>query len=127
MIQSDTLSRPAPPFTLENVLDAVKRVKSWRKLGRWLLGDFRGSKLNAIEHEFDSDEARLKVVIESFLLGEGIYQLTWRSLIHALHKADEIAVARDILTCAESVEGEYGRIYSSIVSVFNSCIIFSSP
>ena len=103
---TDTLPRTAPPLTLENVFDAVKRVKSWRDLGTWLLGDFEGSKLNAIEREFDSDETRLKAMLESFLLGEGEYQPTWRRVIHALHKADEIAVARDILTYAETVEGE---------------------
>ena len=87
------------------MFDAVKIVKSWRELGRWLLGAFKDSKLDAIECEFDSD-TRLKALIESFLLGEGLYQPTWRRIIHALHWVDKIAVARDILTYAEAVEGE---------------------
>ena len=47
-------------------------------------------------------------MLESFLLGEGYYQPTWRRVIHALNEANEIAVARDILTYAEAVKGEYG-------------------
>ena len=125
----DTLPRTAPPLTLENVFDVVKRVKSWRDLGTWLLGYLKGSKLNAIEREFDSDETRLKAMLESFLLGEGVYQPTWRGVIHALHEADEIAVARDILTNAEAVEGECVCVcvYSSLVSVsVILCVVFGN-
>ena len=97
---------PAPSLTLDNVFEAVKRVRNWRELGDWLLGT--KAKLDAIQHQFDSDEARLKAMLESFLLGEDLYQPTWRRVIDALHDADEIAVACDILTYAEAVEGEYG-------------------
>ena len=86
------------------MFEAVKRTLSWGDLGYWL--GFYFSKLDAIERQHSSDEARLKAVVESFLLGEG-HQPTWRRVIHALHKADEIPVARDIITYAEAVEGEW--------------------
>ena len=88
----------------------MKRVSNWRKLGDRLLGGSTKAqaKLGAIQHQYDSDEARLKGMLEPFLLGEGFNQPTWRAVIHALHEADEIAVARGILTYAEAVEGEYG-------------------
>ena len=96
----------APPLTFENVFEAVKRVRSWRKLGEELLGEFSGrDKLNAIERQHDSDEARLKSVIEVFLLGEGLYQPSWRRVIHELHKAGESQVAHDIESYAEVVQG----------------------
>ena len=100
----------APPLTLDNVFEAVKRVRDWRGLGGPLLGYAKAKanyKLDAIQRQFDSNEARLKAMLESFLLGEGLSEPTWRGVIHALHKADEIAVARDILSYAEAVEGEY--------------------
>ena len=99
-------SYTAPPLTFENVFEAVKRVRSWRELSEELLGVFSGGKLNAIERQHDSDEARLKAVIEAFLLGEGAYQPSWRRVIHALHKARESQVAHDIESYAEAVQGE---------------------
>ena len=100
----------APPLTFENVFEAVKRVRSWRKLGEWLmrlLGEFSyRHKLNAIKHQHDSDEARLKAVIEAFLLGEGDHQPSWRRVIHALHWVGESQVAHDIESYAETVQGE---------------------
>ena len=91
---------------MENIFEAVKRVRNWRELGGGL-GVYT-SKVDAIQRQFDSDEARLRAMLEAFLLGEGNYQPTWRSVIHALHWADENTVAHDILTYAEVVEGEYG-------------------
>ena len=96
---------------MDNAFEAVKRVRNWRELGDGLVGlrvEAR-AKLDAIrQRQFDSDEARLKAVLEPFLLGEYLNQPTWRAVIYALHEANEIAVARDILTYAEAVEGEYG-------------------
>ena len=95
---------PAPPLTLENVFEAVKKaVKRWRRLGS-LLG--LESKVGDIKHQHDSDEARLKAVIEAFLLGEGLYQPSWRRVIDALHWAGESQVAHDIESYAEAVRGE---------------------
>ena len=84
------------------MFEAVKRaVKSWWRLGAWL---GLKSKLVAFEHQHDSDEARLKAVIEAFLL-EG-YQPSWRRVIYALHWAGESQVAHDIESYAEAVQGE---------------------
>ena len=97
----------APPLTFENVFEAVKRVRSWRKLGEELLGEFGDSdKLAAIERQHDSDEARLKAVIEAFLLGEGDYQPSWRAVIDALNWVGESQVAHDIESYPEAVQGE---------------------
>ena len=62
---TDTLSRSAPPLTLENVFNAVKSVKSWRKLCCILLQGHLSAFVNATEHQFDSG---LKALLESFLL-----------------------------------------------------------
>ena len=95
---------PAPPLTLENVFEAVKRaVKNWTLIGLWLgLGS---SKVYDNKRQHDSDEARLKAVIEAFLLGEG-HQPSWRRVINALHWVGESQVALDIESYAEAVQGE---------------------
>ena len=86
------------------MFEAVKRTRNWRVLGNRLR---LYSKLNDIERQHSSDEARLKAVVESFLLGEGLYKPTWRRVIHALHMVDEIPAARDIITYAGASEGEW--------------------
>ena len=92
-------------------------MRSWRKLAGWLVGwaDFLGSegrmKLNAIERQHTSDEARLKAVVEAFLLGEGRHQPSWRRLIHQLHKAGETNVAEKIKTNAEPHQGEWVSVW----------------
>ena len=99
---------PAPPLTLENVFEAVKRaVKSWELLEAWL--GLKSSKLDDIRRQHDSDEARLKAVIEAFLLGESLYhdcQPSWRRVIHALRWVGGSQVAHDIESYAEAVQGE---------------------
>ena len=73
-------------------------------------GDWRDEskkKLDAIKRHHVSDEARLKAVMESFLLGEGIRQPSWRSVIYALHRADENHLAEKIKTNAEPQQGEW--------------------
>ena len=85
------------------MFEAVKRAaKSWWKLDYWL-GLF--SDIDDIKHQHDSDEARLKALIELFLLGEGD-QPSWKSVIHALHGAGESQVAYNIESYAEAVQGE---------------------
>ena len=70
--------------------------------------DKRGQeKLAAIQRQHVSVEVRLKAVLESFLLGEGIYQPSWRSVIHALYKLDESHLAEKIKTNAEPHQGEW--------------------
>ena len=68
---------------------------------------FDKEKLDAIQRQHDSDEARLKAVLESFLLGEGKYQPSWRSVIHALHDTDESHLAEKIKTNTEPQQGEW--------------------
>jgi hypothetical protein len=109
-----TTSHPAPPLTLDATLEAVKTVRlSWRELAQWLMGwfDWRDAedrkKLDTIERQHLSDEARLKAVVEAFLLGEGRYQPSWRMLIHRLHLAGETHVADKIKTNAEPHQGEW--------------------
>ena len=77
--------------------------------------DFEGSegrkKLNAIERQHTSDEARLKAVVEAFLLGEGDNQPSWRMLIHGLHLAQESRLAEKIKTNAEPQQGEWISVW----------------
>ena len=63
-------------------------------------------KLDAIERQHTSDDARLKAVVEAFLLGEGHHRPSWRMLIHRLHKAGETSVAEKIKTNAEPHQSE---------------------
>ena len=105
---------PAPPLTLDNVSEAVKIVRSWRKLAEELMGwidheRYAKKKLDAIQRQHVSDEACLKAVLESFLLGEGLYQPSWRSVIHVLHHADESHLAEKIKTNAEAHQGEWNK------------------
>ena len=65
-------------------------------------------KLDAIQHQHVSDEACLKAVLESFLLGKG-YQPSWRRVIHALHHANESRVAEKIKTNVEPQQGEWNK------------------
>ena len=64
-------------------------------------------KLDAIQRQHISDEACLKAVVEAFLLGEGRYQPSWRSVIHSLHEAGESHLAEKIKTNAEPHQGEW--------------------
>ena len=98
---------PAPPLTLENVLEAVKKVKSWRELGDGLFGYLSLKRKNDIERQHGSDEACLKAVVDAFLLGEGNYKApSWRMVMHALHGANESHLADQIKSYAEPVQGE---------------------
>ena len=67
------------------------------------------SKLDAIRDQRGSDdEACLKGVIETFLVGECRYPPSWRAVIWALYHAGDNHIAHDIITYAEPVQGEYG-------------------
>ena len=114
LVQYDCcLPCPAQPFTLDNIFEAVKTVKSWRGLGGNLV---RYDKLAAIQHQHVSGEARLKAVVEAFLLGEGKYQPSWRRLIHALHKAGESHLAEKFKTNTEAQQGEW--VYMKIQKAY---------
>ena len=92
----------------------MKTVRSWRTLAAGLMG-YKGSegrkKLDVIQRQHISDDARLKAVVEAFLLGEGRYPPSWRMLIHALYKAGETHMAEKIKTNAEPQQGEWVYCY----------------
>ena len=95
---------------------------SWRKLAKQLMDwdDYDSDdrkKLDAIKRRHTSDDARLKAVVEAFLLGEGPYQPSWRMLIHRLYKAGETSVAERIKTNAEPQQGEWVYLDESLSSV----------
>ena len=73
--------------------------------------DYPGSegqkKLYAIKRQHTSDDARLKAVVEAFLLGEGLHRPSWRMLIHRLHWSEETGMAEKIKTNAEPQQGEW--------------------
>jgi hypothetical protein len=109
---------PALPLTIDNVFEAVKTVRmSWRELAGWLMGwlDIEGLEdkkiLDAIQHQYTSDEGCLKALVEAFLQGVGMYQPSWRRLIHALHGADEGHLAEKIKTNAEPQQGEWVSVW----------------
>ena len=87
-------------------------MRRWRELAWRLMGwaDYEGTedrkKLDAIERQHISINARLKAVVEAFLLGEGLHQPSWRILIHQLHEIGETSVAEKIKTNAEPHQGE---------------------
>ena len=97
---------PAPPLTLENVLEVVKNVRNWRTLGRCIYFPYSFDP-DAIQRQHVSDEACLKAVIEGFLSGKGYYkQPSWRAVIWSLYKANEIQLAEHIRSYAEPVKGK---------------------
>ena len=98
----------APPLTFDIIFEMVKTMTSWVGLGSHLgLSD----KLVAIQRQHVSDDACLKAVVEAFLLGEGVYQPSWRRLIHALHDAGKSHLAEKIKTNAEPCQGEWMYMY----------------
>ena len=111
------LPYPALPLTLDNVFDVVKTVElSWKRLARVLLGWYdvisdERKKLDAIEREHVSDDARQKAVVEMFLLGKGHYQPSWRKLIHRLHLAQQSHVAEKIKANAEPRQSEWISVW----------------
>ena len=93
-------SFPAPPLTLDNVLNVVKNVRDWRPLCTAMLG-------YDIHSQHDSDEDCLKDVVEHFLRG-GNYKYknpSWRVVIWCLYEANEIQLAEQIRSYAEGVQG----------------------
>ena len=99
---------PAPPLTLENICVAIKAIRDWKKFGTELLYSIFAfdKKMNEIERQHVSIEARLKAVVETFLHGEGLYQPSWRAVIHALYDSNQYQYVHDIKSYAEAVEGQ---------------------
>ena len=109
------LSTTAPPLTVENILTAMQGV-AWRKLGEGLIeyGDYNTEshqvdypKLDEIERQHQSDDSRLRAVIECWLQGEGKdEEPSWRALIWRLDRANETRAAADIRHFAEPLPGK---------------------
>jgi hypothetical protein len=123
-----SFSSPAPPLTLDNILNVVKNVRSWRSLGQYILF----YSLDDIQQRHVSDEACLKAVIELFLSGKGHHyqQPSWRAVIWSLYKANETQLAENIRSFAESVQGRvWGDIHGMIVEGFitNLVLTFTTP
>ena len=105
----------APPLTVENILSAVEGV-AWRKLGERLTpGDYNLKsyqydypKLDEIAQQHQSDDSRLRAVMECWLQGEGLgEEPSWRRIIWALDGATETTAAADpIRHFAEPLPGE---------------------
>ena len=94
----------APPFTVEDVLKFVPGV-AWRRLG-WCL--VPSGVFDAIEKQYQSDESRLRAVMECWLQGEGRgEEPSWRRIIWALDGATETRrLANTIRHFAEPLTGE---------------------
>ena len=130
----------APPLTVDEVLKAVSGV-NWRRLGKELLGEnkiisvgrgIRGfgdrfsqrTNLDIIHDEHDSDEARLRAVVEEFLPKQRILRrrildpqprrksASWNSVIWALYCIDEIGKAQQIRSYAEPKKGMQSLEYN---------------
>ena len=78
---------------------AVKGVKNWRRLCRCFGVD------SIYRDQYGSDEACLKAIVEEFLLGESVYQPTWRAVIYCLDRMDEVSLADKIRNFSEPVQG----------------------
>ena len=63
--------------------------------------------LDNIQRQYDSDEDRLKAVVERFLKGGSLLfeQPSWRAVIVCLYKANEFQLAEQIRSYAEPVQG----------------------
>ena len=98
---------------MDEVLKAVKGV-NWRRLGKELIGekeddpfalsriDGEGTNLDRIHNEHESDEARLRAVVEEFL---SEVDSSWRRVIWVLYCAGEIDKAQQIRSYAEPLQG----------------------
>ena len=100
----------APPLSADEVLKAVTGVK-WRRLGKELIGevieemyelDDFSTNLDLIEYEYESDETRLRAVVEEFLTNSN---RSWRKVIWALYCVDEVDKAQQIRSYAEPLQG----------------------
>ena len=110
-----TPSTLAPPLTIENILTAVQGV-AWRNLGKGLIGGVYNlesaqvdyPKLDEIAQQHQSDDSRLRAVIECWLQGEGRdKERSWRALIWRLDGETKTTAAADpIRHFAEPLPGE---------------------
>ena len=103
---------------------------AWRKLGERLIGGVYNSllptysKLDEIQRQHQSDDSRLRAVIECWLQGERLYEEpSWRRIIWALDGANETRAAAN--TIRHFAEPLPGKSHDSITyAVYKSCLIF---
>ena len=98
------LSFPAPPLTLDNVLNVVKNVQDWRPLCTAMFDFYEQDE---IQRQHYSAEDCLKDLVERFLRGRSaLYKKpSWRAVIWCLYEAKEIQLAEQIRSYAEGVQG----------------------
>ena len=106
------------PLTLRNVVEAVKKVKKWRDLGRWLcvkdsLIHDSFSTRSEFERRHSSTDDRRTGVIEYWLLTAPTP--SWRRLIQALDGMGEHEVADMVRPYAEPITGMTCTLMGSIV------------
>ena len=106
----------APPLSVDEVLQAVKGV-NWRTLGEELVGkkeeeviftSFTShTNLDRIHDVHESDEARLRAVVEEFLTETDPFRSrpSWRRVIWSLYCVHEIDKAQQISSYAEPLQG----------------------
>ena len=109
---------------------------AWRELGERLIGDseynLKSSQwsypLEKIEEEHQSDDRRLRGVIERWLQGEGLDENpSWRTLIWRLDDATETSTAANpIRYFAEPLPGKSCDSKSHSCTVYKSCLTSDS-
>ena len=96
-------------------MSVVKGVKRWRTLAERLVYTYNKDSiihrvgainLDDLQRQHHSDEGCLKVIIETFLKGQGqCRQPSWRTVIRCLYLSDEIHLAEQIQSYGEQLEG----------------------
>ncbi len=79
----------------------------WREAGLYILG-IPGSKRDAIERECSTDEERLRVCVQYWLLRDPY--ASWRCIIRRLDWNEHSAIADTIRSYAEKLTGEVSII-----------------
>ena len=110
-----TLSTLAPPLTVQNILTAVQGV-AWKQLGEGLIphGDYNHEsrqfdylKLDEIAQQHQSNDSRLRAVIECWLQGEKLdKEPSWRRIIWVLDGINANRSADTIRHSAEHLPGK---------------------
>ena len=86
---------------------AVLKRLSWEDFGRYII-DIPRSKVDAIERECSTDEERLRVGVQYWLLRDPY--ASWRRIILQLDWLKHRALADTIRSYAEKLTGEYYNI-----------------
>ena len=112
MLSDCFLLLAAPPLSMDEVLHAVKGV-NWRRLGKelniveYVNFQTKRTTLDGIHDAHESDEARLRAVVEEFLTRTDTRRgrPSWRRVIWSLYCIHEIDKAQQISSYAEPLQG----------------------